>query len=351
MHMIDGLISPIIGGTMLASTAGIASYSIKKIKNEFDEKKVPLMGVMGAFVFATQMINFTIPGTGSSGHIGGGILLAILLGPYAGFLTMASILLIQAMFFGDGGLLAYGCNVFNLGFFTCFIAYPYIYRWFTKKGLSNKRIFVASMLSCILGLQMGSFSVVLETFLSGKTELTFGAFVLFMQLIHLAIGTIEGLVTSALVVFIFKSNPQLLEKIKLVPHGNLNMKKVIIGFAIMVVFVGGVLSWFSSSKPDGLEWSLKKTVGTLELESSDFIHKTLAQIQEKVAFLPNYDFRDQEDKNEEDNSRKKEKLSVVSAGTSLSGFIGGALSCVLAVLIGFVISRLKKVKKRVSNLG
>lgn len=85
MHMADALISPAVGGTMLATTAGVAAYSIKKLQNEMDEKKIPLMGVMGAFVFAAQMINFSIPGTGSSGHLGGGMLLAILLGPYAGF--------------------------------------------------------------------------------------------------------------------------------------------------------------------------------------------------------------------------------------------------------------------------
>ena len=91
MHMADALISPTVGLTMIAVTAGIGAYSSKKIENEMDDKKIPLMGVMGAFVFATQMINFTIPATGSSGHLGGGILLAALLGPYAGFLTMAPI--------------------------------------------------------------------------------------------------------------------------------------------------------------------------------------------------------------------------------------------------------------------
>jgi cobalt/nickel transport system permease protein len=113
---------------MWVATAGVAAYSIKKIKDDMDERKIPLMGVMGAFVFAAQMINFAIPATGSSGHLGGGLMLAILLGPYAGFLTMASILTIQALFFADGGLLALGCNIFNLGFFTCFVAYPLIYK-------------------------------------------------------------------------------------------------------------------------------------------------------------------------------------------------------------------------------
>ena len=75
------------------------------------------MGVLGAFIFAAQMINFTIPATGSSGHLGGGLILTILLGPYAAFLTIASVLMVQALFFADGGLLALGCNIFNLGFF------------------------------------------------------------------------------------------------------------------------------------------------------------------------------------------------------------------------------------------
>ena len=74
------------------------------------------------------MINFTIPGTGSSGHLGGGLLLAVLLGPYRAFITLASVLIIQSLFFADGGLLALGCTIFNLAFFPAFIALPFIYR-------------------------------------------------------------------------------------------------------------------------------------------------------------------------------------------------------------------------------
>ena len=92
MHMQDALISPAVGGAMWAAAAGLIGYSCRKLAANPDDSKIPLMGVTGAFVFAAQMINFTIPGTGSSGHIGGGILLAIILGPWAGFLVMASIL-------------------------------------------------------------------------------------------------------------------------------------------------------------------------------------------------------------------------------------------------------------------
>ena len=128
MHMADALLSPAVGGGMWVVTAGLIGTSSRKVRLTFQEKKIPLMGVAGAFVFAAQMINFTIPATGSSGHLGGGLLLAILLGPPAAFMTIASVLTVQALFFADGGLLALGCNIFNLGFFPCFVAYPWIYR-------------------------------------------------------------------------------------------------------------------------------------------------------------------------------------------------------------------------------
>ncbi len=106
MHMADALISPAVGGTVWAASAGLIAYCSKKVRDDIDDRKIPLMGVAGAFIFAAQMINFTIPGTGSSGHLGGAMILSILLGPYAAFLTMASILTVQALLFADGGLLA-----------------------------------------------------------------------------------------------------------------------------------------------------------------------------------------------------------------------------------------------------
>ncbi len=128
MHMADALLSPAVGGALWAGTLGTIIFSAKKLTAKMDDKLIPLMGVLGAFIFAGQMINFTIPGTGSSGHIGGGMLLAILLGPYPAFLVIASVLMIQALFFADGGLLALGANIWNLGIYPCFIGYPLIYR-------------------------------------------------------------------------------------------------------------------------------------------------------------------------------------------------------------------------------
>lgn len=346
MHMADALISPAVGGTMFAVTAGVGMYSVKKLQIELNDNKIPLMGIMGAFVFAAQMINFSIPGTGSSGHIGGGLLLAMILGPYAGFLTMASILLIQALFFADGGLLAYGCNVFNLGFYTCFIAYPFMNKWFIQKGYSSKRIFHASMISSILALQMGALSVVFETLLSGKTELPFETFLLLMQPIHLAIGVVEGLVTAAVVTFIWKARPEMLEKAAL--GGSLrsvSTKKVFIGLITSILIIGGVLSWFASSNPDGLEWSIFNTTGKTELESQERIHKKLTEVQNATAFLPDYSFKSSAVEQEQQQERI-ETWPAVSVGTSLSGVIGGAMTLVLAALTGVMITIFKRFNRK-----
>ena len=114
MHMADALLSPAVGGGMWAATGATLAYCARKVTRESDDRKVPLMGVLGSFIFAAQMINFTIPGTGSSGHLGGGMILTVLLGPYAAFLVTASVLTVQALFFADGGVLALCCNIFNV---------------------------------------------------------------------------------------------------------------------------------------------------------------------------------------------------------------------------------------------
>jgi cobalt/nickel transport system permease protein len=345
MHMADALISPAVGGAMWAATAGLAGYSIKKVQAEMDEKKIPLMGVMGAFVFAAQMINFTIPGTGSSGHIGGGLLLAVILGPYAGFLTMSAILTIQALFFADGGLLALGCNIFNMGFFPCFIAYPFIYKILIGKGHSPKRILPASLISVVIGLQLGAFAVVLQTLFSGITQLPFSTFLLLMQPIHLAIGVIEGLVVAAVVAFVWKARPEIIDSSsKGKTLGNISIKNVIAGLVIMSMLTGGVLSWFASSNPDGLEWSMLKTAGTTELEEPDGVHRPLADFQSGIAFLPDYDFKAPE--SGEAGEGTEEVWPAVNAGTSVSGFVGGFLTLLLAALTGLIINRYKRMRRQ-----
>lgn len=346
MHMADALISPAVGGTMWAASAGMAIYSAKKIQNDLDEKKIPLMGVLGAFVFAAQMINFSIPGTGSSGHLGGALILSALLGPYAAFLTMVSILAVQALFFGDGGLLALGCNIFNMAFFTCFITYPLIYKKIAVNKTNQRRILWGATLAAVIGLQLGAFGVVIETLFSGISELPFQTFVLLMQPIHLAIGIVEGLVTAAVVGFVWKARPEILESaVSAKPIGSVPVKKVLIGLGIAAVLTGGMLSWFASAYPDGLEWSMFHTSGKEEIEASGNVHQTLAAIQEKTAFLPDYGFKQGESETADDSAQAP-SWPDVNGGTTVSGLVGAAMTLLLAGIIGGVLRFFKKTKTK-----
>jgi len=339
--MADALISPAVGGVMWAATAGLIAYSSKKVKDTADDRKIPLMGVLGAFIFAAQMINFTIPATGSSGHLGGGMILSILLGPYAAFLVMASVLVVQALFFGDGGLLALGCNIFNLGFWPCFIVYPLIYKKIVGDDPGKGKIMTGSLIAAIIGLQLGAFSVVLETVFSWISELPFNTFVVLMQPIHLAIGIVEGIVTAAVVMFVWNAKPEILDAAAhLKQIGQISITKVLVGLVIAVAVIGGALSWFASANPDGLEWSMFKTAGVEELESKDGIHESLSALQEKTAFLPDYGFKQGETKTEPE-AVSEPAWPAVEPGTSVAGIVGGALVLLVSVMIGFLLRRHK----------
>jgi cobalt/nickel transport system permease protein len=335
MHMADALLSPAVGTTLWAGTAAVTGYASKKLKREIDDRMIPLMGVIGAFIFAAQMINFTIPGTGSSGHLGGGMILAIILGPHAAFLVMASVLTVQALFFADGGLLALGCNIWNLGFYPCFLVYPFIYKPLIGESKNPGRILVASIASAVVALQFGAFSVVMETLLSGKSELPFGAFVLLMQPIHLAIGIIEGFVTAGIINYVRGARPELLESIAASrPLGaEISLRKVMITFVVLAIITGGALSWFASTHPDGLEWSIDKVTGKGELQEAEHgIARVLKGIQEMTAFLPDYSFKP------EGNEPKKAETAPawpgIEAGTSVSGIVGAVIVLGMIVLIG-----------------
>jgi cobalt/nickel transport system permease protein len=327
MHMADALISPAVGGTMWAVTAGVMAWCARKVKETRDDRLIPMMGVLGAFIFTAQMLNFSIPVTGSSGHLGGGLILAILLGPYAAFLVIASVLTVQALFFADGGLLALGCNIFNLGFAPAFIAYPLLYKWIAGKDRVGARAWAAAMVAAIVGLQLGAFGVVVETRLSGISELPFKAFVLIMQPIHFGIGIVEGVVTAAVVAFVARARPEALE-------GERNVKQVVVGLLVAAVILGGVASWFASTHPDGLEWSIAKVTGKEEFAGAeDGVHGRLASVQSRTAFLPDYGFKKQ-NVTAEPVGATPEPWPAVNAGTSVSGLVGGGLALVFSVLIG-----------------
>lgn len=334
MHMADALLSPTVAAVMYAASAVTAGASVKTLKKDESSAKLPTMAVTSALVFAGQMINYTIPGTGSSGHICGGMLLSALLGPQAGFLSMVVILAIQSLFFADGGLLALGANCWNMAFYGCFVGYYLIWRpimrsnLFGNRGTCRAKIVLASVLGCIVTLQLGAFSVVLETSASGITELPFGTFVAIMQPIHLAIGLVEGLITSAVLIFVYEARAELLEDVGTAENeGKFSLKKTLAVLAVAAAVIGGGLSLFASSNPDGLEWSLfgnteagySQNMGLSEdsYGLSGRASERAEAVQEKTAFLPDYSFAG----------------SDSAAGTSVSGLVGSVIVAVFAVAV------------------
>ena len=333
MHMANALVAPAVAATMYVASGSAIGVSAHKLKKDENTAKLPVMAAAAALVFAGQMINYPIPGTGSSGHLCGGMLLSALLGPWAGFLSMAIILTIQCLAFADGGLLALGANVWNMAFYGCFVGYFLVWRPLMKsrfggsRGAARSKIILASVLGSVFTLQLGAFSVVLETSLSGITELPFLAFCSLMQPIHLAIGLVEGLITSAVLLFVYEARPEILQD---VPAGDklknrVSLKTTVVVLAVLAVLIGGGLSLLASSSPDGLEWALFGNTedgysANMALDEETFgVHSEIADTAESVqattAFLPDYAFAG----------------SDSLLGTTVSGIVGAGMVAVVAL--------------------
>lgn len=326
MHMSDALLSPAVGAAGWLTAAGFAAYSAREVRRTPEASPPALMGVLGAFVFAAQMVNFSIPATGSSGHLGGGLLLAALLGPHAAFLVMTSVLTVQALLFADGGLLALGCNVTNLGVFTCFVAYPLAFRPLVGGQASPRRLTLAALVAAIVGLELGALAVVLETTASGISRLPFPSFAIFMLPIHLAIGVVEGVVTAGVVLYVRRARPDLVRR---APAMDRSLKPLLAAFAMAAALVGGALSWFASAHPDGLEWSAGRVSGSEELPvPAAGLHGALARWQHATSLLPDYSFGGPE----AEGGAAEAAWPAPDPGTSVSGLVGGAI--VLLISLG-----------------
>jgi len=212
MHIPDGFLDAKTWISLSVVSAGLVCYSagaINKniVKDSENEKRIPLMGVMAAFIFAAQMLNFPVAG-GTSGHFMGGVLAAVLLGPLTGLLILSAVLIVQCFVFQDGGLTALGANIFNMGLVGSFAGY-YIY--FAGEKILGRIVpkfasaFIAGWVSIVLA---ASFCAV-ELAVSGTVPL--GTALPAMAGVHALIGIGEGLVTVAALGFINKTRPDLLK--------------------------------------------------------------------------------------------------------------------------------------------
>lgn len=254
LHIPDGFLSLTISIVFWIVTAFIVSLAVKHSQETLKQRQIPLMGIMAAFLFAAQMINFPVAG-GTSGHLLGGALAAIILGPWPGMLVMTSVIGLQALLFQDGGLIVMGANIFNMGLITSAIGYG-LYAIFQNKSrkIQLGTIAVASWLSVIASALFTS----LQLWLSGVSpaRIVFPA----MLSVHTLIGIGEALISVAAFSFILQVRPDLIKQT--IPAKSNNLGWAAIGILITIAVV--LLSPFASANPDGLE-RVADDLGFIEL--------------------------------------------------------------------------------------
>jgi cobalt/nickel transport system permease protein len=208
VHIPDGFLNAAtVATTAVVSVGGIAN-AVRVTGQKLKEKQVPLMGVLAAFIFAAQMLNFPIAG-GTSGHFMGAALAAILLGPWAGLLIMTCVLVAQCLIFQDGGLLALGANVLNMGIIGCFTGY-YIYRLVTALlGGSSKSRLIGGFTGAWIAIFLASIACAIELAASGASP--WSVVLPAMAVVHALIGIVEGLITVVVLGAIAVTRADLLE--------------------------------------------------------------------------------------------------------------------------------------------
>lgn len=258
MHIPDGFLEPKVWVTLAGVSGAAVAAASKKVSKNMDERMVPLMGVLAAFVFAAQMVNFPIGG-GTSGHLMGAALIASIVGPAAGLVIMATILILQALLFQDGGITALGANIFNMGIVGALLGYGIFKGMNTLTGNVRISVFAASWFSVVAA----SGAAAAELSLSGvvPAAVSFPA----MMGVHAVIGIGEGAITIAALELVSKVNRGSVYALETAGKG-ISKKATWVWIAVSVS-VAMLLAPFASSLPDGLEKVAEK-LGFITRETS-----------------------------------------------------------------------------------
>ena len=249
MHIPDGFLSVAVSLLCWALSLVAIAYALRRANRVLGEKQVPLMGVLAACIFAGQMLNFTVAG-GTSGHLMGAALATILLGPWAALLVMTAVVSVQALIFQDGGLLALGANILDMGVVGVAVSY-FAYNTLRRLlGTKRSSILISGAVAAWLSIMIASLAVALQIALSGTSPANIA--IPAMALIHAIIGIGEGLITAGALAFIVAARPDLLN---LAGGGAKAVNGRLVGLAGLAIALAlAVLSPLASANPDGLEW-------------------------------------------------------------------------------------------------
>jgi len=337
MHMANELLSvPVAAGTLAIAAAGLGIIC-RKLRRIITSDKLTLMGILGAFVFAAQMVNFQLPAMpGTSGHMVGAVLLAIILGPHAAAIVIASVVIIQCLIFQDGGLLALGCNLINMALVPSYLG-SLLYKTIAPGRSGSLRVYIGAMLACTISVEAGACLVPIQTALSGVLMVPFSTFLITMLGVHLLVGLIEGLVTVAVLGYIQQVRPDIV--LDSIPGKiRLSRKAVLVTLLVFTVVIGAGLSLLASGLPDGLEWSYAERPDQPDFKpavaNQDPRIVAVDDFQSKYSPLPDYSIR---------TSKQAETLqqeAKTAAGwTSFAGVVGSALTMAFIWLVARILRK------------
>jgi len=324
----------------MAFAAGGIGLVCRKVKATMANERSAVMGIMGAFVFAAQMINIQLPAMpGTSGHMIGAVLLAILLGPHAGALVMSSVIIVQCLIFQDGGLLALGCNLLNMALLPSYVGYG-IYQMITRTSASPRRLALATMAATFVTVQMAAVLIPIQAQISGVLAVPFSVFLGTMLAVHVLVGLMEGLLTIAVLQYLSQLRPGL-SVVPLPGRSRLSKKATLGTVAALALLMATLLSLFASDLPDGLEWAyadrpdqpgFEPMVGLMpqSMERVEDLHARFAPI-------PDYTRRGRPLGQE-----NVEPLEAASAWTSFAGVAGSLLTMGLVWLVSMIIRKRKQ---------
>lgn len=247
LHIPDGFLSAAVAivGWVLAIAA--IGFALRQTRGQLGSKQIPLMGVLAAFIFAAQSINVPVGG-GTSGHLLGGVLAAIILGPWAAVLIMASVVGVQAILFQDGGITALGFNIVNMGVLTAFTGH-FVYQQLKKiLGEGRNSILIAGAVGGWLSMMIGAIAAGVELAISGTSPLNVA--VPAMAIVHAVLGIIEAVITVGALAFIYAARRDLLAIGESAPaQTSANW----VGIGLVIALVIAAFSPLASPDPDGLE--------------------------------------------------------------------------------------------------
>ena len=269
MHIPDGFLSGLVLAVCWAISVMVVVYAFRRVKRDMDERKVPLMGVVAAAIFAGQMLNFPVAG-GTSGHLLGAALAMILLGPWASVLVMTVVVSAQALIFQDGGIAALGANLFNMAVVGVFVSYT-VYRAVQRLSTGTKWSLLAGGASAAwASIFIAALAAALQLAFSGTSPANLG--IPAMAVVHAVIGIGEGLITVGALAFVHAVRPDLVKTTERKQVGG----KFVWVAGLLIAIALAVASPLASTHPDGLEFIAKE---------QGFLSKVQAS---PVQIIPNY---------------------------------------------------------------